>query len=41
MQWEVCKMAEIGFVKFATIALQVGLAALPAYRSKCSKQRFQ
>jgi hypothetical protein len=27
-------MAEIGLVKFATIALHVGQAALPAYRSK-------
>jgi Transposase DDE domain/Transposase domain (DUF772) len=34
-------MAEIGFVKFATIALQVGQAPLPAYRSKFSKRRFQ
>ena len=30
-------MAEIGLVKFATIALQVGQAALPAYRSKFAK----
>jgi hypothetical protein len=34
-------MAEIGLVQFATIALQVGQAALPAYRSKFSKHRFQ
>jgi hypothetical protein len=34
-------MAEIGLVKFATIALQVSQAALPAYRSKFSKRRFQ
>jgi hypothetical protein len=34
-------MAEIGLVKFATIALQVGQTALPAYRSKFSKRRFQ
>jgi hypothetical protein len=32
-------MAAIGLVKFATIALQVGQAALPAYRSKFSKRR--
>jgi hypothetical protein len=34
-------MAEIGLVKFAAMALQVGQAALPAYRSKFSKRRFQ
>lgn len=34
-------MAKIGWVKFAQIALQVGQAALPAYRSQCSKRRFQ
>jgi hypothetical protein len=34
-------MAEIRLVKFATIALQVGQATLPAYRSKFSKRRFQ
>jgi hypothetical protein len=34
-------MAEIGLVKFATTALHVGQAALPAYRSKFSKRRFQ
>jgi Transposase DDE domain/Transposase domain (DUF772) len=34
-------MAEIGFVQFATIALHVGQAALPAYRSTFSKPRFQ
>jgi hypothetical protein len=33
-------MAEIGFVKFATIALHVGQAALPAYRSQFSKRHF-
>jgi Transposase DDE domain/Transposase domain (DUF772) len=33
-------MAEIGLVKFATIALHVGQAALPAYRSKFSKHQF-
>ena len=34
-------MAEIGLVKFATIALRVGQASLPAYRSKFSKHQFQ
>jgi Transposase DDE domain/Transposase domain (DUF772) len=34
-------MAEIGLVKFAAMALHVGQAALPAYRSKFSKRRFQ
>jgi hypothetical protein len=33
-------MAEIGLVRFATIALRVGRAVLPAYRSKFSKHRF-
>jgi hypothetical protein len=33
-------MAEIGFVTCATIALHVGQAALPAYRSKFSKHQF-
>jgi hypothetical protein len=33
-------MAEIGFVKFAQIALQVGQAALPADRRPCSKRRL-
>jgi Transposase DDE domain/Transposase domain (DUF772) len=33
-------MAEIGLVTFATIALQVGQAALSAYRSKFSKHQF-
>jgi hypothetical protein len=33
-------MAEVGFVKFATVALRVGQAALPAYRSKFSKCQF-
>src|SRR5688572_32017338 len=34
-------MAEVGLVKFATVALRVGQAVLPAYRSKFSKHRFQ
>jgi Transposase DDE domain/Transposase domain (DUF772) len=34
-------MAEIGFVRFATLALQVGQAALPVYRSKFSKHQCQ
>jgi hypothetical protein len=34
-------MAEIGFVQFATMALPVGQAALPAYRSKVSTRRCQ
>ncbi len=34
-------MAEIGFVKCATIALHVGQASRPAYRSPCAKQRLQ
>jgi hypothetical protein len=34
-------MAELGLVKFAATALQVGQAALPAYRSKFSKRCFQ
>jgi hypothetical protein len=33
-------MAEIGLVKFATLALQAGQAVLPAYRSKFSKHQF-
>jgi hypothetical protein len=33
-------MAEIGLVTFATIALQVGQAALPTYRSKFSKRHY-
>jgi IS5 family transposase len=33
-------MAEIGLVKFATTALRLGQAALPAYRSKFSKRQF-
>ena len=33
-------MAEIELVKFAAMALQVGQAALPAYRSQFSKHRF-
>jgi hypothetical protein len=34
-------VAGIGLVKFATTVLLVGQAALPAYRSKFSKRRFQ
>lgn len=34
-------MVGIGLVKFATMALQVGQATLPAYHSKSSKRRFQ
>jgi hypothetical protein len=34
-------MAEIRLVPFATIALQVGQAALPAYRTKFSRHGFQ
>src|SRR5688572_20459076 len=34
-------MAEVGLVTFARVALCVGRAALPAYRSTCSKHRFQ
>jgi hypothetical protein len=37
----VCTTAEIGLVKFATIALQVGQAALPPYRRTRSKRRFR
>jgi Transposase domain (DUF772)/Transposase DDE domain len=33
-------MAEIGLVRFATTALHVGQAAVPAYRSKFSQHRF-
>ena len=33
-------MAEIGVVKFAGVALRVGQAVLPAYRSKFSKRQF-
>jgi hypothetical protein len=33
-------MAEIGLVTFAKVALAVGQAALPAYRSKFSKRQF-
>ena len=33
-------MAEIGLVKFAAIALQVGQVSLPAYHSKFSKHQF-
>jgi Transposase DDE domain/Transposase domain (DUF772) len=33
-------MAEIGLVTFARVALAVGRAALPAYRSKFSKRQF-
>jgi Transposase domain (DUF772) len=34
-------MAAVGLVKFATVALRVGQAVLPAYRSKFSKHRFE
>jgi hypothetical protein len=34
-------MPEIGFVTFAAIALHVGQAVLPAYRSKFSKHCVQ
>ena len=34
-------MAEVGLVKFAAVALRVGQAVLPAYRSKFSKHCFQ
>jgi hypothetical protein len=33
-------MAEVGLVKFASVALRVGQAVLPAYRSKFSKHCF-
>lgn len=33
-------MAEVGLVTFARVALRVGRAVLPAYRSKFSKHRF-
>jgi hypothetical protein len=33
-------MAEVGLVEFATVALRVGQAALPAHRSKFSKRQF-
>jgi IS5 family transposase len=33
-------MAEVGLIKFATVALRVGWAVLPAYRSKFSKHCF-
>jgi hypothetical protein len=33
-------MAAIGFVQFATIALQVGQAALPAYRRKFAQHHY-
>jgi hypothetical protein len=33
-------MAEVGLGKFATVALRMGQAALPAYRSKFSKRQF-
>jgi hypothetical protein len=33
-------MAEVGLVKFATVALRVSQAVLPAYRSKFSKRQF-
>ena len=34
-------MAEVGLVTFARVARRVGQSALPAYRSTCSKRRFQ
>jgi hypothetical protein len=34
-------MAELGLVTCARVALQVGQAALPAYRSQFSRHRFQ
>ena len=34
-------MAEVGLVKFAGVALGLGQAVLPAYRSKFSTHRFQ
>src|ERR671924_59055 len=33
-------MAEVGFIALARVALRVGQAALPAYRSKSSKRCF-
>jgi hypothetical protein len=33
-------MAEVGLVTFASVALCIGQAVLPAYRSKCSKRQF-
>jgi hypothetical protein len=36
----VSTIAAIGLVKFAAMALQVGQAALPAYRSRFSKHQF-
>jgi hypothetical protein len=33
-------MAEVGLVTFASVALRIGQAALPAYRSKFSKHQF-
>jgi hypothetical protein len=33
-------MADVGLVKFATVALRVGQAVLPTYRSTCSKRCF-
>jgi hypothetical protein len=33
-------MAEVGLVKFVTVALCVGRTVLPSYRSKFSKHRF-
>ena len=34
-------MAAIGFVNFVQVALRVGQAVLPAYRSTCSQRRVQ
>ena len=33
-------MAEVGLVRFATVALRVGQMVLPSYRSKFSKHRL-
>jgi hypothetical protein len=33
-------MAEIGFIPCARVALSIGQAVLPAYRSKFSKRQF-
>jgi hypothetical protein len=33
-------MAEVGLVKFTSVALRIGQMALPSYRSKFSKHRF-
>ncbi len=34
-------MAEVGLVKFASVARRLGQTVLPAYRSTCSKPQFQ